>query len=373
MKQLKIAMISPYDMSYPSGVNSHAVNLCRALEDRGHITTLIAPSTKKPYIANINFISIGKTVPIRLFNTQVRLSLNPFNVFKLRAIFRSENFDIVHIHEPFLPLTSLFSLMFSKSATIGTFHAFNEGRNIYKYIHALLTPFLKLLQNNIAVSNLAKSHLLKHITIDEKKMTVIANGVNLNVVSSVDDQSNCGIFKIAFIGRDEPRKGLLYLLQAFEELRKELRNIKLILIGPTSLKRYATQFSDLLTSDVIEFIPVLSNDNLLLKLSSIDILCLPSIGGESFGITFLEGMASKTPVVATNIAAYQLLVRGYEYPLIPIKNPNAIKNYIKILIKDENYRRQISDLGFKIVQNYGWKEISEKVESIYFDALKNDL
>ena len=119
---MKIAEISPYDFAHPGGVQRHISSLSSELISRGHEVSVIGPCSKEDPLVdleNVNFVPLGRSIPFPTAGSIARISISLWHEWRLKSFLQSEKFDIVHIHEPLMPLTSLTAARFSKSTTIG--------------------------------------------------------------------------------------------------------------------------------------------------------------------------------------------------------------------------------------------------------------
>ncbi|RLC70006.1 MAG: glycosyltransferase family 1 protein, partial [Chloroflexi bacterium] len=122
---MKILLVSPYDYSYPSGVNHHVLQLARQFTQMGHEVKMVYPSSRMKQTGEGNIIFIGRPIPIPASGSIVRVPVSPRIFFseEIAQFLAREDFNIVHLHEPFLPPLVAGFLWRSRSATIGTFHA----------------------------------------------------------------------------------------------------------------------------------------------------------------------------------------------------------------------------------------------------------
>jgi phosphatidylinositol alpha-mannosyltransferase len=133
---------------------------------------------------------------------------------------------------------------------------------------------------------------------------VVFNGVEVDRCQAVEpwptDRPT-----IFFVGRHEPRKGLAVLLDAMTDLPSDLR-LWVASDGPETERLVARAAGD----PRIEWLGRISDTEKLARIRGADIFCAPSLGGESFGVVLLEGMACGTPVVASDIPGYARVARG---------------------------------------------------------------
>ena len=157
---MKIALVSPYDFYWPGGVTAHISHLASSFRLLGHDVKILAPANdQNESEQDLDLIRLGRPVPIPSGASIARVSLSFWLIPRLKKILNENKFDVIHVHEPLAPLIPISTLMFSKTLTIGTFHAFH-GSN-WRYIGSnllLKKPFSKL-HGLIAVSELAKNQV----------------------------------------------------------------------------------------------------------------------------------------------------------------------------------------------------------------------
>ncbi len=134
---MKIALVSPYDFSYPGGVVRHISNLEYYFTRMGHIVKIIAPASSPVDGYGDRFIAIGKPRPIPTSGSIARITISFTLTNKVKEVLEKEKFDIIHLHEPLAPTLCTTVLRLSKTVNIGTFHA-TESRPSYRWTK----PFL---------------------------------------------------------------------------------------------------------------------------------------------------------------------------------------------------------------------------------------
>ncbi len=176
---MKIALVSPYDFAYPGGVANHISCLERHLTTKGHEVKIIAPASRAVLDFGDRFIPVGRPRPLPVSGSIARITISPWLSSRIKAILDREKFDIIHLHEPLMPMLCTTVLRLARVPTVGTFHA-SGGKPWYD----LFTPAGKLLLNKwfsklngrIAVSPPALKYVGKYFPAD---YTVIPNGVDL--------------------------------------------------------------------------------------------------------------------------------------------------------------------------------------------------
>ncbi|MFC1943847.1 glycosyltransferase family 4 protein, partial [Chloroflexota bacterium] len=319
---MKIALVSPYDFAYPGGVANHISSLERYFTQMGHEVKVIAPASRAVSVFGDRFIPIGRprSVPSSGSITRITISLRLASTIK--AVLSEEKFDIIHLHEPFMPMLCSAVLRFSNAPNIGTFHAC-DGSPGYSFGRPISTIMinrrLHKLDGKIAVSKPAMDYASKYI---HGSYNIIPNGIDVEHfspdVSPIEEFCD-GKQNILFVGRLERRKGLNYLIKAYQQVKREIPNSRLIVVGPgTRLrKKYEKWIIRNGLKDIV-FSGYASYDELPRYYKTADVFCAPATSRESFGIVLLEAMAVGKPIVATNIDGYASVVtHGEDGFLVP--------------------------------------------------------
>ena len=379
---MKIALVSPYDFAYPGCVATHIFALERCFTRMGHMVKVIAPASKAVSVFGDRFIPIGRPRPIPTNGSIVRITISLRLGAAIKTVVNEENFDIIHLHEPFMPMLCSAVLRFSNTANIGTFHAFQHSLGYltrlwsgYNFGRPISTIMLKKrahkLDGKIAVSQPAMEFASKYVP---GYYNIIPNGVDLEhffpSISSIDRFCD-GKLNILFVGRLESRKGLNYLLKAYQQVKREIPNSRLIIVGPgTRLrKKYEKQVARSGLKDVV-FVGYVTYDELPRYYKTADIFCSPATGQESFGIVLLEAMAVGKPIVATNIEGYaSVMTHGVEGLLVSPKNDKALAQSLISLMTDESLRQQMGARGRLKAMEYGWENIAQRVLNYYIGIL----
>ncbi|HLG73139.1 MAG TPA: glycosyltransferase family 4 protein [Chloroflexota bacterium] len=373
---MKIGLVSPYDYAAPGGVREHIGALGAAFRERGHDVVILTPNSKDGREEHHdNVISLGRVTPLRINGSTARITLSMWLTHRVRQILREQQFDVLHIHEPLMPALPLTVLRCSETINIATFHAHGQSyaSNLgYLVGKTIVRRRVKKLHGRIAVSNTAREFVESYFPAD---YTVIPNGIDLEwwqrpvqPIRGFDD----GRPKVLFLGRLENRKGLKYLIRAFEHVRQEVPRARLIVAGEgrlrAGLERYVWRHD--LEGDVLftGFVPAADRPRLF---ASCDVFCAPSTGQESFGIVLLEAMACGKPVVASNIAGYRDVVTNRrEGLLVPVKDPRAIADALIELLSNPARREELAEQGKRTVQQYSWSRVAGWVLD-YMNAVRD--
>ena len=370
---MKVAMVSPYDFSWPGGVNAHVTQLSAELRQRGHEVTVIAPRTPANPLAQCGspdyFIPMGRSVPLSAGGSTARVTLSWWLWPRVRQLMARERFDLVHVHEPLAPLLPLMFLHHSNAVNVGTFHAFSDGQQLYRWSRYALRTWHQRLHGRIAVSEAARTFVAPHFP--QRQYRVIPNGIDFQRFAAAnplpelqDDRKN-----ILFVGRKDERKGLRYLLEAFALLLEIRRDLRLVVVGPGEPDRTCESLIDTINGvdrGMVRITGPVSDEDLPRYYASADVFCSPATGGESFGIVLLEAMAAGAPVVASNISGYRdVVAHERNGMLVSPRDPSAIAAAIVNVIDNPELARRLSDAGNQVAQDHRWQRVASEVEDYY--------
>ncbi|HEX9017428.1 MAG TPA: glycosyltransferase family 4 protein, partial [Chloroflexota bacterium] len=315
---MKIALVSPYDYPYPGGVTEHICHLAAEFRRLGHEVHIIAPQSAAMRAQTDEIIhSVGTVVPVPVNGSVARISLSLRLSRKVKEILESENFDVIHLHEPLLPALPVTVLRHSHSVNIGTFHAFSQSNYAYFYGKPILRYFVRRLHGRIAVSTAARDFVSVYFPGEYR---IIPNGIDYAKFARdvcPFEEYRSGGPNILFVGRLEKRKGLKFLIRAMGRVWEKFPTARLIVVGAGPLlEDYRRLVESRHVANVV-FKGYVPAEDLARYYRSCDVFCAPSTGQESFGIVLLEAMASGTPIVASDIPGYRWVVnQGVEGLLV---------------------------------------------------------
>lgn len=371
---MKIALVCPYDFSHPGGVANHITNLYQRLTLLGNEVRVIAPTSRAVTSMGNDFVHIGKPRPLPASESIIRVPISLRLGGDIKDVLERERFDVVHLHEPFIPMLCSAVLRFSETVNIGTFHA-AEAKPGYNFAWPIGRIMLRRrrgkLHGRIAVSKSAMDYAQKYIPGD---YAVIPNGIDLEHFSPGTppmQQYLDGKLNIVFVGRLEYRKGVDFLLEAYQQVKREVPDSRLIIVGPgTRLrKRYEKWVAEHEVRDVV-FAGFSSYEDLPRYYMTSDVFCSPATGRESFGIVLAEAMAMGKPVVATNISGYASVVtNGEQGLLVPPKDSESLAKALYTVMRDPNLRRQMGEKGIVKAREYSWDRIAHQVLDYYTRVL----
>ena len=243
----------------------------------------------------------------------------------------------------------------------------------------------------IAVSEETKEDVLKHFDVDESKIHVIYNGINLQQYITTPETSTLdeyGVDKtkpyVLFVGRITRQKGIIHLVNAIKYIDPDTQIV--LCAGAPDTKEIGKEMEDAVNEvqktrdNVIWIDKMVTKEEIIQLYSHADVFCCPSIY-EPFGIINIEAMACDTAVVASAVGGIkEVVVHGETGILIPLEqqteapfepiNPDKfsrdLANGVNKVIGDKTLRETMAKNGRKRVEDYfDWIAIAKQVEELY--------
>jgi phosphatidylinositol alpha-mannosyltransferase len=367
---VKIGLVTPYVYPLPGGVNQHVRYLYENLRLRGHDVRILSSSHGLQRASEGDVIRIGKGFSMPANGSVGTVTVSPRFLSQVRDVLDREQFDLLHFHEPFVPFLSLVVLGLSNSVNIATFHAYGGFSPAYELGSRLMRRPAERLHGRIAVSAAARHFIDRYFPGDYK---VIPNGVDVGRFQRAVPIARWqdGTRNILFVGRFEPRKGLLDLLKAYRILRKTGCHCRLLVIGGGPQEKEARRYLMMHKMGGVEFLGRVSDDERDALFKTADVYCSPATGRDSFGIVLLEAMAAGTAIVCSDIHGYKGVVRrGREGLLVPPGKPKPLAAALAELLSDDARREAMAAAGMERAQEFSWERVTAKVEDYYHFVIR---
>src|SRR3989440_6864038 len=151
---MRIALVCPYSLTLPGGVQTQVLALARALRALGHPTRVLGPCDGAP--PDVGVTPLGNSVPLATNGSVAPIAPDlPCALRTIRAL-RDEDFDVVHLHEPLVPGPTLTALLFSDGPLVATFHRAGPSA-AYDLLRPLVLRLARRLALRCAVSEDARA------------------------------------------------------------------------------------------------------------------------------------------------------------------------------------------------------------------------
>jgi phosphatidyl-myo-inositol alpha-mannosyltransferase len=358
MRRLRIGMFSPYSLTLPGGVQGQVLALARALRLRGHDVRVLGPCDGPPPEPGIT--PLGNSIPTAANGSMAPIAPDASAVLRTIRALRDEEFDLLHLHEPFAPGPTITALIYKPCPIVGTFHAAGTSAS-YRYFRRALRSVSSRLDARCAVSDDAV--LLAQGVVGGEFLQLF-NGVEVerfaNAEPILSDRRT-----ILFVGRHEERKGLEVLLRTLPMLPADV-DIWVTSNGPqtdTLRRTYPDRR--------IHWLGRVSDTELARRFAGASLYCAPSLGGESFGVVLLEAMSAGTPVVASAIDGYRnVATDGLDALLTPPGDVSALAVALNATLAGGPAVEQRIAVARKRAEGYSMAALATAYEGIYTDVLR---
>ena len=364
---MKIAMVTPYDLAAPGGVNRYAQDIAAWVRGQGHEVQLIGPASpgggRPPPHATI----LGRARRVRVGGTVAPIALDPRLGSRVRELLRRERFDVVHVHEPLMPMLSLHALRLADAPLLGTFHSAEPAaRRLYRLAGPLLRRWTRRLAARTAVSETARAVAGPALG---GPCAIVPGCIDLARFATPRREPPDGDARrtILFVGRSDARKGLGDLIDAYGQLRARHDGLRLVVVGPSGRRGEALRARAAASGwDDVRFIGPVPTGDLPRYYQAADVFVAPATGGESFGLVLAEAMAAGAPVVAGDNPGYRAVLRdGRDGLLTPPRDPAALAAAIERLLGDEPLRRRLIDAGRARARDFDVAVVGARMLSLY--------
>ena len=368
MKSLRIGMVSPYGWDTPGGVQVHIKELAENFIAKGHHVSVIAPVSDESSITEEWLVSAGRPISVPFNGAVAKVLFGPIATSRIRQWIAQGEFDVLHIHEPVVPSLSLLACWSAEGPMVATFHASSPKQKALTAVGPILEPVLEKLGARIAVSEMARKTLTDHFTTDA---VIIPNGINNSDYRDAESRAEWSFpHTIGFLGRfDEDRKGLDVLIKALPSIVKKFPDAKVLVAGPGDSEAALKKIDGSLRSR-FRFLGRLSDEEKRSFFKSLTLYVAPNIRGESFGIILAEAMAAGTPIVASNIEAFNAVLSGGKSgTLFATGDSKELARAINELFTNPDRTKAMTTHAALAAQEFDWSKVADEIFHAYEVAI----
>lgn len=384
MHKLRVGLVCDDTLDKPDGVQQFVLTLGAWLTAQGHEVHYLTSTTTRTDIPNIHVL--GKNMAVRFNGNRLRMPL-PARSKRIRRLLDMLALDVIHVQMPYSPLLAhkVIRVAHPHTAVVGTFHIFPDSSLTARATAALgvwLRRSLARFDAITSVSAAAQTFARRTFGVES---TVIPNMIDVNrfmqarpSAASAPAQksfSSDEVVAVGFLGRLVARKGCMELLKAVAYMRDhQLTKTPFRVViggkGPLreSLEAYAQQHD---IQEITSFIGFVDEDVKASFLASTDVTVFPSLGGESFGISVVEGLAASAgAVLAGDNPGYRSVMIGGEAQLINPADTVAFANVIAHFVDNPAARRRVRRWQRQHVTQFDTQVVARQFMSVYTQALQ---
>ena len=368
---VRILLACPYDWNAPGGVQVHVRQLASVLRGRGHHVLVVAPGTDlgPPSADAAPVRLVGRPLRVPYNGTVAPIAFSPGSWRRVRSAMHAFGPDVVHVHEPFTPSTSMLTTLAANAPVVATFHAYLDRSRLLEVAGPVLRQVHRRIDAAIAVSEAAASFVRRVI---RGPVEIVPNGVDVTAFAGERTPAE-GLpdgRRILWVNRLDPQKGFGVMVSAFERLAAELDDVSLVVAGDGRDRTAIDLLSPAARRRLVR-LGTVPHDALPGYHAACDVFVSPALGQESFGIVLVEAMASGVPVVASDIPGYREVVRdGVEGLLVRPNDPLALADAISRVLTDRDLATALAEAGRARAEAFSWDVVAPQLEAVYDRALE---
>jgi len=398
---VRIALVSPYDLGVPGGVQSHVRHLAAALVAAGDEVVLVGPGVRgvhrpaAPASAGgaAAEVWVGATRGVPFNGAVAPIALGPGAARRTVRLLRALAPDVVHVHEPLVPVVGPAAVLGSPAPVVLTLHAWSDSDRAYRLARPLGRSLLARAGAVLAVSPAAAGYHAGALGTPAEQFAVVPNGVDVDRFADArrrfaatqdappspdgtgarGERASDRPPSVVFVGRLEPRKGVLVLARAYRRLLRTHPDVHLTVIGDGPQRAALAALLDGVPPGQVELAGRVEGDRLAAALAGADVAVAPALGGESFGIVLLEAMAAGTAVVASAIPGYRGVVTdGDDAVLVPPGDDAALAVALAGLLDDSERRARMVAAGTETAARHDWPVVARALRGHYLAVQDRD-
>jgi phosphatidylinositol alpha-mannosyltransferase len=345
-------MMSPYSLSRPGGVQGQVLGLARELRKVGVDVRVVGPCDGPPPEPGI--VSVGPSVEWDSNGSVAPISPGAATARRTAEVLRSIEPDVVHLHEPAVPGPTLSTLIGWHGPLVGTFHA--AGTLAHMWTRPALRAQMARLSVRVVVSDSALETAVENWY--EADYVTLWNGIEVSRFEKVvpTPTERPAAF---FVGRHEPRKGLATLIDAWQGLERDA----VLWVGGTGPQTDELRAT---SGPSVEWLGPITDVERDARLCGATVFCAPSLGGESFGVVLLEGMAAGTPVVASAIEGYANVARAdIDALLVPPGDARVLRRALQSVLDSRGLRERLIASGHTRADEFSMARLAGRYLELY--------
>jgi len=348
---VRIGLVSPYDLSQPGGVQQLTTELAAKLREQGDEVVLVSPGKTRFRAGpgrDQTTVPVGRPTFWRGNKSVVPITLSPLSWARTRRALAGV--DVIHLHEPAIPLTGWITLTVRKPL-VATFHADPPGWVASAYRWA---PFFGRRMRRAVLTAVSES-AARALPSQWGEPSIIPNAID---VAAYDLPVGRVAGRVAFLGRDEPRKGLDLVLDAWPRIREKHPHAELLVMGAERDQPLPR----------VRFLGRVTEAEKRRLLASSAVFVAPNTGGESFGIVLAEAMAAGCAVVASDLPAFRMVL-GQDGVLVPVGDLPALSAAVGNLVDDDTEASRLGEAAREAVKRFDWSIVLDAYRDSYRRAV----
>ena len=372
-RKFKIGIAFDDTLDRPDGVQQYIFRISEYLISLGHEVYFLVGETTRKDLQNV--YSLAKNLNVNFNGNKMSIPL-PVSNKDMSKLLEDIQLDILHIQAPYSPF--MVGRLIRQAAkkqipVVGTFHILPYSKSVIlanKVLSLINKKTKKYIREMIFVSPPAFQFAKE---IYGYSGTIIPNPIRVSDFSIQKGTAN-SVPHIVFLGRLVERKGAMKLLEALVYMKSHAMfagNFKVTIAGKGTLLDRLLRFAQNNGLDSVSFPGFIAENDKASLLESADIVVLPSISGESFGISVVEALAAARGVVlAGNNPGYASVLYDMPELLIDPTNASDFAEKISYWLSMPSERSNISKKQKKYAKQFDINIVGKNVMVSYDRALR---
>ncbi len=289
--------------------------------------------------------------------------------FFITAVKEGHDCELFHAHWVFSGLVALAAAPLAPKPIVLTVHGSDLNVSSGNKLLRFLRQFVVMRVDKVIAVSTSLANKLRELNLPEERIAPIGNGVNLAVFGERCMETAPG-YRLVWVGRMSPVKGLIYLLKALPDILKVFPETTLMLIGDGPLRRELEDMAeDLNVKSALHFVGFADHESVAEYLAEADLFILPSLS-EGLPLAVLEAMSTGLPVVATAVGGVSELVVT-ESPeatglLVPAADSVALGEAVVYIFGHPDEARQMGYNGrVRIEKKFTWSSVARLTIELY--------
>jgi len=348
----------------PRGIGRYLKHIIQAVPDDFDVV-LYGPKENE----NLFSIPLPNNVIIRTFNLK-GYKIQSWEQVGLPFFMLSKRHDLFFSPANTVPLVQ-------PCKTILTLHdvhlwSSSKGYGVCDWYYKYLLPLaFRCVNFVITISDFSRREILSLFPFLKKKIKVIYHGIDPifkpNIPFDLHLMHNLSIKKpyILYVGGDSPKKQPEFVMDLFCRIRNVCPNFSLVMLGISEQKRHffykKAQMMDLKHNFVI--LPPISDKLVAMLYSNAEVVLYPTLH-EGFGFPVLEAMASKVPILASNVASIPEISGGFAFLLPPTDLYAWEKQLIEIIKNKKKFVAKIES-AYNWAKNFSWQRCIDETYRLF--------